>query len=290
MEAGGEACVLKKDLHHGRCASLMNAVDFIILTIETFLPGSLPFLLLGLATSVVLLFRPGAAARKGRWLVVALLLTYWLLATPLVSDAMVAILRDGYGPLSDPRAIRGTDTIVVLGGGTETFEVDAAKADRLSAASLLRAMEAARVYRMMDNAWLIVSGGIGDQRVETSPESLAIRDQLVLLGVPEARIVLESASRNTREQAVALAGLLRSRRTDRVVLVTSPTHMRRSVAAFHGVGIQTIASVAPLYSRAPDSVIDNLLPSDEVLGNSSSVFYECLGIAYYWMRGWLGTD
>jgi hypothetical protein len=59
-----------------------------------------------------------------------------------------------------------------------------------------------------------------------------LRDMLVKAGVPWGAIVEESQSKTTHEQAVAVASLLRERRIERVVLVTSQTHMRRSLAVF----------------------------------------------------------
>ena len=72
-----------------------------------------------------------------------------------------------------------------------------------------------------------------------------------------------------------------------VVLVTSGTHMRRSLGTFRAQGIRAIPAIA----RDPylaTSWSDWILPSNLGLWKSSSVMHEILGLAYYTVRGWYG--
>jgi len=69
------------------------------------------------------------------------------------------------------------------------------------------------------------------------------------------------------------------------VLVTSGTHMRRSLGTFRAQGIRAIPAIA----RDPLTAIawsDWLLPSDLGLWKSSSVIHEIMGLVYYTARGW----
>ena len=75
-----------------------------------------------------------------------------------------------------------------------------------------------------------------------------MRDALVRLGVPETRIVVETKSRNTHDEAVVVAPLLESMGIRQTVLVTSEIHMRRSLGTFKAAGIDAVPAIA----RPPD--------------------------------------
>jgi len=105
------------------------------------------------------------------------------------------------------------------------------------------------------------------------------------LGVPAERVVTETASRNTREEAVVVASMLPNLKVEHLVIVTSDDHMRRSLGAFRAAGIRAIPAIA----RAPfppRSWHEWVVPSDRGLGESSKVAHEILGIGYYAVRGW----
>jgi uncharacterized SAM-binding protein YcdF (DUF218 family) len=103
--------------------------------------------------------------------------------------------------------------------------------------------------------------------------------------VPHDRIVLESASRNTRDEALVIAPMLRELGVDRVVLVTSAVHMRRAVGAFRAVGVNPLPAVAP-DPKYRVMWVAQLRPGREGLNLSSQVAHELAGLPYYWARGW----
>src|ERR1035437_185643 len=113
-----------------------------------------------------------------------------------------------------------------------------------------------------------------------------MRVALVQLGVPADRIVLESGSVNTHDEAVLVAPMLRALRVDHVVLVTSDIHMRRSLATFRSAGIAPVPAIAtdPLNS---ESRIQSLIPTIEGLRFTSAVVHEYVGFVYYSLRGWI---
>ena len=104
--------------------------------------------------------------------------------------------------------------------------------------------------------------------------------------MPAAAVIEESQSRSTRDQAMLIAPILRSRHSPRFVLVTSPTHMRRSLAVFRAAGFDPVASLAPVRSehvRPPRW----FMPNDDSFSLSDAAVYDYLALAYYWSRGWL---
>jgi uncharacterized SAM-binding protein YcdF (DUF218 family) len=109
---------------------------------------------------------------------------------------------------------------------------------------------------------------------------------LIELGVRPDRILLESQSKNTRDEVVIIKGMLAERGLTNFVLVTSPLHMRRSILAFEQQGLHPIPSPSPLVpERSRGRSLP--LPSDLWLSIADSAMYEWLARGYYWWQGWL---
>lgn len=175
--------------------------------------------------------------------------------------------------------------VVILGAGAETAVGWESTLSTMSAVAAARVLEAIRVYRAIEPAFVISSGGRPDPGDIATPAAFLMRDALVGARIPAARIVTEATSRDTHDEAVLLAPILRGLGVDRVVLVTSDVHMRRSLGAFRAVGVDAVPAIAPdpgLARRWPQWVV----PSDHGLAFTSQLFHEVLALPYYWARGW----
>jgi uncharacterized SAM-binding protein YcdF (DUF218 family) len=264
-------------------------MDRIVEFIKLYLiPGSPTFLMAGLVLGVAALFGGERARRWGRAWLVALVLVYWLLSTPLVAGALISALGRGYGPLETAAEAHGVEAVVVLGGGSATYRARGAELDVPSASSALRALEGARVYALLGDPIVFASGGEAEEAGVDNPESAVLRTVLIEGGVPEARIVLESDSTDTHEQALEMAPLLEARGVERFVLVTSPSHMRRALGAFRDAGLDPIPSASEQSSETAPTP-SALLPHPEALRASQSALREALALAYYAARGWLAA-
>jgi uncharacterized SAM-binding protein YcdF (DUF218 family) len=251
------------------------------------LPGSALFLMLGLTIGVVLLYARRSRQQWGRTWLAGLAVFYWVISTPLAAGWMERVLGAGYGPIADAAQAQGATAIVVLGGGSATFRSGGEENNVLSESSCLRVLESARVYRLLEAPWVFASGGKAEGLISPEPESLPLDQALLEAGVPEARLVLESASQDTREQALALVPLLQARGVDRFVLVTSPLHMRRALGAFRAVGLHPIPSASAQHSETSSAAQRRLLPNENALHASQMAFREMLALGYYAVRGWL---
>jgi uncharacterized SAM-binding protein YcdF (DUF218 family) len=174
--------------------------------------------------------------------------------------------------------VLGASSRTVHGRGTEKISV-------LNLAGAARVLEAARVFRTMDSPWLISSGGAtaGHDMV---PESETMKTALIQLGVPPDRIMLESSSRATHDQAVLTAVMLRGLGIGSIVLVTSEMHMRRAVATFRHEGLQTV----PAAARDPlDSQWIGIawMPTPQGMEFAQEIAHEYVGLAWYKLRGWI---
>lgn len=231
--------------------------------------------------------RPGS--RRARpWLVV-ITVFYLLASTYAVPRAAARYLTASFHPLARHDVPPGTSIVVLLGSGNRTrLDWDDRSLSILDAIGAERTLEAARVFRLVDPAWVISSGGLVDPEDYELAPGQTMKEALVALGVPESRIILEARSTNTREEATAVAGMLPSLRVDHVIVVTSAIHMRRSLGIFRAVGVTAIPAIA----REPDARhwAQMLLPSNNGLGFSALIAHEAAGLVYYWLRGWYRTD
>lgn len=246
------------------------------------LPGSLPLLLISITMVLGWWYLD---ERRREWVrggLTALVLVYWLLALPMVSSALASSLTAGKQPLQ--QAVEA-EAVVVLGGGASVLRVDQLEMAVLSEASARRALEGARLYQLIQPEWVVVSGGTG--RDPLVPESEPLRAALMEAGVPAERILMESGSSDTHEQAVLLKELLAKREIEAFILVTSASHMRRALGAFQAEGLEPIPSPA-LASPQEASQRNQIgwLPSVEALQESVNAGREYLAIGYYWARGW----
>jgi uncharacterized SAM-binding protein YcdF (DUF218 family) len=253
-------------------------VDVVKTTLQ---PGSIGAILLLLTTGVCLLY---ARPRWGRVWLTGMVLGYLLLATPAGASLLARTVTMGQAPLPTPASANGAEAIVMLGGGSNNIVSGGRQLTLINRVSALRAIETARLYRLLGNPLVIVSGGVTDKLTGAAPESEAYRIAMAALGVPADRIVSEFESKNTHDEAVILKRMLAERHIERFVLVTSPLHMRRSLATFAAQGLHPVPSPAPLHAdRNPPFP---LWPDEGSLDVGNAVIYEWFARAYYWGNGW----
>jgi uncharacterized SAM-binding protein YcdF (DUF218 family) len=179
--------------------------------------------------------------------VAALVLAYFGLTTTLVTASM--------GRDERPRA----DAIVVLGAAQ--YE------GRPSPIYLARLEHALDLYRDGVAPLLVVTGGRGVAG-ERWTEGAAGRRWAQEHGVPAGSILVEESSRNTYENLIGVAGLLRPRGLDQVVLVSDPFHMFRAMAQAREVGLEAHPSPtrsSPI-SASPAKLAAAVLREDIAVG------------------------
>jgi uncharacterized SAM-binding protein YcdF (DUF218 family) len=235
------------------------------------------------AVAVWLYVKP--ASRRARHFLAAMVVFYWFLTTPLGANALAWVLAHGLTQVRSVAEARGATAVVVLGGGARTYSGGGKVVGVLSSPSMYRALEGARVARLIGAEYVIASGGRPRPEEQLKPESEMIRDTLVQAGVRPETIIEEDTSRTTKTQALAVTPILRARGVTQFVLVTSPAHMRRSMAVFRQEGFDPVPSVAPTRSEhLPEPAL--LLPDDDAHELSHEAIYDLAANVYYWARGW----
>jgi uncharacterized SAM-binding protein YcdF (DUF218 family) len=225
-------------------------------------------------------------ARKGpRRLLLIVTIAYVVLSTHVFPQLASRPLIAGLHPFSADDGRERPRAIVVLGAGAMTVHGREQKLGMVTMTGAARVLETARIARLLESVPVISSGGPGPG-FDMFTEAEVMRAALVDLGVPPSRIVLESRSATTHDEAVEVAPMLRSMNADPFVLVTSDIHMPRALAAFRAQGIHPIAAPArdPLDSE-PRWL--SYVPTRQGLDFGSAIVHEYVGLAYYKLRGWL---
>ncbi|AHE97867.1 ElyC/SanA/YdcF family protein [Thioalkalivibrio paradoxus] len=232
---------------------------------------------LALATLLVLL--AALALWRGRRVLGRLLLVLGLLLIFLsswapVANRLLAPLEGAYPPVWDPRDHGDVTAVVVLGAGWEP-DFDAPASIRLSTSSSVRLMEGLRLLEALPEAKLVVSGG--SRRADEAPVAQGYAAAAQALGVPAERIVVLDTPTDTAQEAYAVRELLGTEA--RFLLVTSASHMPRSVRHFERVGLAPIASPTHyLTGRDGPHRLGYWVPSSDALRKTERAVYEYLGL------------
>lgn len=223
----------------------------------------------------------GRRRRVGTTVLALGIVLYTGLSLRPTAHLLLRPLEGPYPPLA-PDKVPRQGTIVVLGGGIWS-RPDLPAASQLSRASLRRLVEAVRIYRLMAEAEIVVSGGKGNPFLPQA-EAPIMRDFLVSLGIPEGKIIVEAESRTTFENVERLRNLPRRRP---FILVTSAHHMPRALGVFSRLGEPPLPAPCDVRGLWEASDPSSYLPSAEALAASTSAVYECLGLAWYRLSGGL---
>ena len=222
--------------------------------------------------------------------IVLLVVVIWYCAVGIypIPHALNHLWSREFAPLTKSDVPPGRVAIALLGSGSYTA-LDWAdnRAVIPDPIGLERALEAARLYALLDPAWVISSGGPASQGSSDFTSGEAMRDALVRLGVPASRVILKDDAADTHDEAQNVARLLPGLHVDHVVLVTSAVHMRRARATFRAAGVPVVP--APVREDKPGAVgwRTKYLPSERGLYEALLDAHEILGVVYYRLRGWL---
>lgn len=224
----------------------------------------------------------------GRWrvaLATALIALSWLwiCSMPVTSEHLLRGLESHYDYLPVGE-VPTADAIVVLGGA---FSSDPAWPYPSAGGSIDRYWHGARPYHAGRAPKIILSGGRHPERPNHLSEAESGALFLIDMGVPAEALLLDKLSRNTYEHIRYLQPMLAEAGIERLLLVTSATHMRRAEAVFSNAGLD-ITPVATGFSVSSDPVITirRYLPSADALDESTRAVHEIMGYWFYRLRGW----
>ena len=162
----------------------------------------------------------------------------------------VAIANQGLVAFVPPDTGQNVDAIVVLGRG-EQFRKSRVKI-------------AARLWEVGRAPLIFASGnGDGDKIVKQLKEE----------GIPDKVLAEEHCSQTTKENALFTASKLQPQGVKKILLVTDPPHMLRSLLTFESVGFEVIPHSSPVPSALAKS------------RRAMLVLYEYMGLVSYSLHG-----
>lgn len=185
-----------------------------------------------------------------------------------------------YPPLVALEGLSEVRWVVVLGGGAVPDPGQPANS-QLVGSSLARLVEGVRIHRALPGTKLVLSGESVFDPV--SPAEL-MAQAAELIGVEKDRMVVESRSRDTEEQA-RLVGRIVGK--EPFVLVTSASHMPRSMALFERQGMRPLAAPADYMVRKGDAGLSPgmFFPGAGSIAMAGIAVHEWVGLAWAKLRG-----
>lgn len=199
-----------------------------------------------------------------------------------VAGALVQGLQAGY-PAEPQTDWGGSSVIILLGGGTERVARGGpVETNVLAYGRLVKALELYLACKRQRGQCTILASG-GDPRRNGISEAAVYGSQLRKLGVDPADILLEQRSLNTWQNAQFSARLLSQRPAERVFLVSSGIHLRRSLLYFAHFGVHATAVRADHVTAmlSPLPLAYNFLLADLALHEYAGILryhvYELLG-------------
>ena len=198
------------------------------------------------------------------------------------ADLIIQPLKSKYPPFykeADPVFDKTVNTVVVLGGGHGT-SMSAPAIGRMNYETMERLLEGIRLYKKIPGSRLLMSGGSTSSRTISTAEIMA--QAAMELGISQNDILVEKVSRDTKDQAKAVSEILDGKR---IVLVTSSTHMPRSIALFKKAGMDPIPAPTrslqqKLFYRQPRAYF----PSSINIQKVEMAFHEYLGMLWAKLR------
>ncbi len=165
--------------------------------------------------------------------------------------------------LGTPAQLGPAQAIVVLGGGLWPEGL-------LGNSSLRRALHGIALYRQGLASILVF---LGEER-RGPPAEATVRAELARqFGIPPSVILTETRAWTTREEAVRVEALLRSKGVRKILLVTDSHHMSRAQKVFENVGFEVLAAPADDLSSASESPGERLRLMHWVLRELAARFY-----------------
>lgn len=174
---------------------------------------------------------------------------------------------------SDPPPLQA-DAIVVLSAG-------------VTADGMLQQQGLDRLLKAIE----LVKAGVA-QRIVVTRERKRVGDVWVTAEADQARllalgggaeVISTGIVASTREEALRVAEMARSRGWSRMVLVTSPFHSRRACATFEKAGV----AVSCVPSESRDVAVKSLAGPETRVRAFGLWLYELAGTLRYWQAGWI---
>ncbi|MEA2876590.1 MAG: hypothetical protein QOF14_1786 [Hyphomicrobiales bacterium] len=221
-------------------------------------------------------------ARAGRRLAMTSLLLIAIAGWSPLGNAIILPLEERFPPWD---ASRGVPTgIIALGGAIDTV-VSPARGEVALNEAAERLTTMAELVRRYPEAHIVFSGGSGRLIYDGATEAEFAVRLFESFGIAKSRIILESKSRDTDENARFTKELLLPKPGERWLLVTSAHHIPRSVGVFRAAGFPVEAYPVDYRTRGAADLLRPFSNVGDGLRRTDTAAREWVGLVVYWVTG-----
>jgi len=192
-----------------------------------------------------------------------------------IANALIKPLENSHKALLEVPKVK---YILVLGSSHNTNE-NLSITSQLRPVAVNRLSEGKRIYNLLEDSKIIVSGYSG---FDKNKHALMAKRFLEETGVKEDSIISMTKPVDTKMEAIEAKKIIGN---EKFILVTSASHMKRSMLIFKKQGLNPIA--APTYHLGFTSFSYKELFSSFNLYKSTLAFHEYLGLAWGKIRGFI---
>lgn len=203
--------------------------------------------------------------------VIAWIGTLALLVLSLPATSILLVRAAVNVPSFSASAASGAQAIVILSAGRR--QAPEYGGETLSQSGLERARYGATLARELGLPILVTGGSVYGRGLPVAElMAEALRESF-----HTSVEWIEPASRDTHENALYSARILRDAGIDTVILVTHDIHLRRGMAEFAALGIKTIPAPVTTDANLSDLNFAQHLPNAHALRRSSLALHEIIG-------------
>jgi len=183
--------------------------------------------------------------------------------------------------------LKGTYDIGIVLGGMMSYD---SQLDRLQfSKGVDRLLQAVQLYEDGIIKKILITSGSGSITYPELKESPLLKRYLQTINIPDKDIIIETESKNTRENALFSTPLIKKAAPGgRYLLITSAFHMRRSIGCFNRLGIKVTPYSADRYSGGPRRWAPDFLfiPNPEAFEAWNILIHEIIGYCVYKVMGY----
>ena len=221
---------------------------------------------------------------RKKWLLRATLITFYFFSNAFITDEFVRLYEERNLTYSD---LKETYDVAIVLGGFSNY--DATQELIQFHSSTDRLMAGIRLYKTGKVDKIMIVSGSGQITRPNEREALFVQDFLLKIGIPNEDIIIESESKNTRENAVNTKGILEEKYYEgKYILVTSAIHMPRAKRCFNKVGIEIIPFSVDHQAGERRYLIDHLfIPTVDSFRKWQGLIKEWVGLIAYKIAGYI---
>ena len=152
-----------------------------------------------------------------------------------------------------------------------------------------RLMAGIKLYKTGKAKKLMIVSGSGSILKPDEKEALFVEKYLLEIGIPEEDLIIESESKNTRENALNSAEILTKKYTNgKYILITSATHMPRAKRCYKKAGLEVTPFSVDQQAGPRTYALDHLfIPNVHSIKSWQTLIKEWTGFITYKLLGYI---